>query len=108
MGSAIETGQAGSEDDVLADAAASQFHDQILDEASTGHDGGAEGSRERAHVRTAAPSVVWSHEFQTDFVFEDMGRRIDLDVQRTPQRRSHRSIVWCHQVLVMHDVFSLR
>ena len=35
--------QAGAEDDVLADAAASLLHDQILDEASTGHDGGAEG-----------------------------------------------------------------
>ena len=51
--------QAGAEDDVLADAAASLFHDQILDEASTGHDGCAEGARAlRVHVRTAAPAVV--------------------------------------------------
>ncbi len=42
--------QARSEDDVLADAAASLLHDQILDEASAGHDGGAEGPRERGSM----------------------------------------------------------
>ena len=55
--------QAGAEDDVLADAAAGLLHDQILDEASTGHDGGAEAARAvRVHVRAAAPAVVRSRQ----------------------------------------------
>ena len=57
--------QARSEDDVLADAVGGLFHDQILDEAGAGHDGGAEGPRElRVHVRTAAPSVVRSRQLE--------------------------------------------
>ena len=52
--------QTRSEDDVLPDAAGSLFRDEIFDEARAGDDGGAEGPRERTHVRTAAPSVVWS------------------------------------------------
>ena len=39
--------QARSEDDVLPDATGSLLRDEILDEASAGEDGGAEGPRER-------------------------------------------------------------
>ena len=68
--------EAGSEDDVLADAAAGLFHDQVLDEASTGHDGGAEEARAlRVHVRTAAPAFVRGRQPQADLVFEHMRRR---------------------------------
>jgi len=81
--------------------------DEIFDEAGAGHDGGAEGPRERAHVRTAAPSVVWSHELQSDFVFEHVRRQIDFYVQRPPQGDPHRRVVWRHHMLIMHDILSL-
>jgi hypothetical protein len=69
----------------LADAPASLFHDQILDEASAGHDGGAKEARAvRVHVRAAAPAVVRSHQLQANLVFEHMRRRVGLDVQRPP------------------------
>jgi len=55
---------------LITEPAAGLLRDQLLNEASTGHDGGAEGPRERAHVRTAAPSVVWSRQLQADSVFE--------------------------------------
>ena len=94
--------QARSEDDVLPDATGSLFRDEIFDEASAGHDGGAEGPRERAHVRTAAPSVVWSRQLQADFVFEHVRRRIDFDVQRPPQGDPHRRVVWLCLWLLRH------
>src|SRR5213075_1294621 len=72
--------QPRSEDDVLSDAMGSLFRDEIFDEAGAGHDGGAEGPRERAHVRTASPSLVWSRQLQANFVFEHVGRRIDFYV----------------------------
>src|SRR5712691_7800044 len=75
--------------------------------AIAGHDGGAEGPRERAHVRTAAPSVVRSRQLQADFVFEHVRRRIDFYVQRPPQGDPHRSVVRRRHLLVMHDVLSL-
>src|SRR5205823_7343684 len=86
--------QACSEDDVLPDAAGSLSRDEIFDEAGAGHDGSAEGLREWAHVRTAAPSVVWSRQLQADFVFEHVRRRVDFHVQRTPQGDPHRRVVW--------------
>ena len=59
LGPALGEGvQARAEDDVLRDAAGGLLRDEILDEASAGHDGGAEGPRERAHVGTVAPAVV--------------------------------------------------
>ena len=80
--------QARSEDDVLADTVAGLFHDQILDEAGTGHDGGAELARGmRIHVRTATPAFVRGRQPQANFVFEHMRRRIDLDVQWPATRR---------------------
>src|SRR5262249_57999759 len=64
--------KARSEDDVLPDATGRQLRDKIFDEASPGDDGGTEGPRERAHVRTAAPSVVWIHQLEADFVFKHL------------------------------------
>ena len=58
------------------------FRDEIFDEAGASHDGGAEGPRERAHVWTALPSVVRTHQRQADFVFEYVRRRIDFDPVR--------------------------
>src|SRR5256885_1030236 len=86
--------QPRSEDDVLPDATGSLFRDEIFDEAGAGHDRGAEGPRERAHVRTTAPSVVWSRQLQADFVFEHVQRRIDFYVQRPHQGDPHRRVVW--------------
>ena len=51
--------QSRAQDDVLIDTAGSLFHNEIFDEAGAGHDGGAEGPRERAHVRTATPAILW-------------------------------------------------
>jgi hypothetical protein len=97
--------QAGSEDRVLGDAAASLFHNQILDEASTGHDGGAERPGEvRVHVGAAVPVLVRSRQPQPNFVFEHVRRRVDLDVHRPPQGDPHRRAVWRRGSLIMHDV----
>jgi len=49
--------QARSNDDVLPDAAGSLLRNEIFDEAGTGHDGCAEGPRERGHIRTVTPSM---------------------------------------------------
>ena len=44
------------------------FRDQILDEASTGHDGRAEEAREaRVHIRAAAPAIIRSHQLANQF-----------------------------------------
>ena len=94
--------QARSEDDVLPDAAGGLLRDEIFDEASAGHDGGAEGPRERAHVRAAAPALVGRRQLQADLVFEHVRRRIDLDVQRPPQGDPHRRVVWRRDLLVIH------
>jgi hypothetical protein len=80
---------------VASTAAARLFDNQILDEASTGYDGGAEEARGVwVHVRAAAPAVVRSNQLEANFVFEHMRRRIDLDVHGPPQgdphRRAHR------------------
>ena len=60
----------------MPDAPGSLFRDEIFDEAGASHDGGAEGTGERAHVRAIAPSVPGSDQLHADFVFEDMRRRI--------------------------------
>src|SRR5205807_6886687 len=102
-----ETVEARSEDNVLADAAASLFHNQILDEASTGHDGGAEEARGLwVHVRTAAPAVVRGRQLEANLVFEHMWQRIDLDVHGPPQGDPNRRAVWRRGSLIMHDVLS--
>src|SRR6266581_5998324 len=85
----------------------SLFRDEIFDEAGAGHDGGAEGPRERAHVWTVAPSIVWSRQLQADFVLEHVRRRIDFYAQRPPQGNPHRRVVWRRHLLIRHDVLSL-
>src|SRR6185436_4415868 len=96
--------EARSEDDVLPDATVSLFRDEIFDEAGAGHDGGAEGPRERAHVGTAAPCVVGSRQPQAYFVLEHMWRRIDFYVQGPPQGDSHRRVVWRRPLPILHDL----
>jgi hypothetical protein len=78
-----ESVQARAEDDVLADAyaSASLFHNQILDEANTRPDGGAEEARGLwVHVRAAATAVVRSHQPQANLVFEQVRTWVELDV----------------------------
>jgi hypothetical protein len=94
--------QAGSENDVLPDAAAGLLHDQILDEAGAGHDGGPEEGRElRVHVQAVAPAVVGGRQPQADLVLEHVRRRIHQDVQGPPQRDPHRRAVRRHVVLIV-------
>ena len=93
--------EARAEDDVLPDAAGGLFGDEIFDEAGARHDGGAEGPRERAHVRAAAPSVVRRRQLQADLVFEHVRRRIDLHVQRPPQGDPHRGVLWAGYHLII-------
>ena len=91
LGKRVET---GAEDDVLTDALRGLFHDQILDEAGARHDRGAEQLGEmRVHVRALAPAIVRRGQLEADLVFEHMGRRIDRDMQRAPQRDPHRRAV---------------
>jgi hypothetical protein len=98
--------QAGSEDDVLLNATASLFRDQILEEAGAGHHGGAEGAREGAHVRTATPAIVRSCRPQADLVFKQVRGRVDFHVQRPPQSDSYCCLVRCWHVLVLAHDFS--
>jgi len=102
-----ESVQARSENDVLADAIAGLFHDQVLDEASTGHDGCSKVARGMwVHVRTATPAFVGGRQPQANLIFEHMRRRIDLDMHGPPQGDPHRCAVWRRHLLIMHDVFS--
>ena len=79
----------------LADAAASLFQNQILNVASTGHDGGAEDARgPRVRVRAAAPAVVGSHQLEANLVFKHVRRWIELNVHRAPQGDAYRCAVW--------------
>ena len=81
--------------------------DQILDEARTRHDGGAEEAREvRVHVRALAPAFVRGDQPQPDLVFEHMRRRIDLDMQGPPQGDPHGSAVWRGELLIAHAVLA--
>jgi len=91
--------EARSEDDVLPDAAGRLVGDQILDEAGAGDDGGAEGPREVAHVRTISPSRIGGSEPQAHLVFEHVRRRVDVYVKRAPQRRPHRRAVGGHHTI---------
>ncbi len=76
--------QAGSQDHVLADVL-SMLYNQILDEAGTRHDGGAEKPGAlRVHVRPAAPAILRRRQLETNFVLKHVRRRIDLDVQGPP------------------------
>jgi hypothetical protein len=86
--------QARSEDDVLADAAAGLFHDQILVEARTAHDRCPEEARAmRVHVRAEAPAFVGGCQPQANLVFEHVRRRIDLNMHGSPQSHPHRRAV---------------
>jgi hypothetical protein len=91
-GAALGEGvQAGSEDDVLADAVAGLFHYEVLDETGPGH-GGCPGTAGGipVHVRAAAPAVVRGHQPQADLVVEHMRRRVDPEVHGPPQGDPHR------------------
>lgn len=89
--------EAGAEDDILREAVAGLFDDQVLDEASAGRDPCSEAAGGLwIHVGTVAPAIVRGRRLQAELVFEDVWRRIDLDVQRPPQGDSHRRAVWGH------------
>ena len=97
--------QAGAEDDVLGDAVAGLFGDQILNEASTGHDSCSVATGGlRVHVRTATPAFVGGRQPQANLVFKHMRRRIDLDVHGPPQGDPHRRAVWSGGSHIMHAV----
>jgi hypothetical protein len=99
--------QAGTEDDVLADAAAGLFHNQIFDKASTGHDRGAEEARAHGvHVWSLAPVIVRSDQLEANLVFEDMRRQINLDMYRPPQGDSYSCVFWPCDLLVIRHVLS--
>lgn len=56
--------------DILGDAAADLFQNQILDEASTSYDRCAEEPCGISiHIRTSLPALIRSYELETDFVF---------------------------------------
>ena len=72
--------QTGAEDDVLFDTTANFFSDEVLDEASTSHDGCSEAAGEvLVHVWTAAPIIFRGDQPQANLVFKHMRRRIGLD-----------------------------
>jgi hypothetical protein len=77
-------------------------HDQILDEARPSHVGSAKEPRElRVHVRAVAPPVFRVRQLETDFIFEHVGRRVDLDVHGPPQGHPHRYTVRRDGVLIV-------
>jgi len=79
FGTALSEGvQTRSENDLLLHALRSSFLHEIFDEARASYDRGTEGTRERTHIRTAAPLLVWAHDLQADCIFEYMRQRIDL------------------------------
>src|SRR5580704_14691512 len=82
------------------------FHYQVLDEASAGDDGCSEGARElRIHVRPPAPVVVRSHQLEANFVFDNVRRRVDVNVHSAPQRDPHRRAVRRRRgLLILHDL----
>jgi hypothetical protein len=95
--------QARTEDDVLAHALAGLFHDQVLDEACPGHDGGPERACALGvHVGTVSPALVGRRQPQADLVCEDVRRRIDLDVHGPPQSDAHCRAVCRRGSLVIH------
>ena len=96
-----ESVEAGAEDDVLGDAGGGLLGHQVLDEAGAGHDRGPEpAGADRMHVGTVAPVGVGCRQLQADDVLEHVRRRVDLDVQRPPERDPHggavRGVVACH------------
>jgi hypothetical protein len=95
-----------SEDDVLRDAVAGLFGDEILDKASTGHDCcSVAAGGPRVLVRTLPPAVVRPRQPQAVLFFEHMRQRIDLDMQGSPQGDPHRCAIWCRTSLTMHGAF---
>src|SRR5438876_2312 len=85
---------------------ASLFRDEVLDKASTGHDGGAEQAREVwVHVRTATPAFLRTRQLQANLVFEHVRRRVDLDVHGPPKSDPHGRAVWCRSSLTLHSGF---
>jgi hypothetical protein len=100
--------EASPEDDVLADAMTGLFHDQILDEASPGHDGCSGSARGvRIHVWPTPPAFVGGCQAQANFVVEHMRRRIDAEVHGPPQSDPHRRAVWRRGVPVLRAVVCL-
>jgi len=98
LGEGVKT---SPKDNTLTDAATRLFRDEILDEARPGHDGSAKEPREpRVHVRAMAPPAFWGHQLETDFIFEHVRRRIDLDVRGPPQGHPHRCAVRRYAVLI--------
>ena len=87
----------------MRDAVAGLFGDEVLDEASTGHDTcsvatGGPG----VHVRTLPPAVVRARQAQANLVFEDMRREIDLNMHGPPKSDPHRCAVWYRSSLIVH------
>src|SRR5437870_10541989 len=60
------------------------------------------------HIGAAVPVIVGGRQPQTDLVFDHMRRRIDLDVQGSPQRDTHSRAVGSSGTLIMHDDALLR
>ena len=88
LGEGVET---GAKNDVLRHAVLGLLGDQVLDEAGAGDDAGAEPpGAVRIHVRSLAPAVVGRGQPKADLVFEDVWRRIDLDVHGPPEGDAHR------------------
>src|SRR6185437_15413028 len=57
-------------------------------------DGSAEGSGEdRVHVRAQPPVRIGGDQPQPDVIFQNVGRGIDLCMQRAPQGDAHRRVV---------------
>jgi hypothetical protein len=94
--------QARSEDDVLPHAQSSLLRNEVFDETRAGDNGGAKRSREWAHVRTALPSLVRSHQAQADFIHEHVRRGIDLHVHCSPQGDPYRRVLWLRYLLIIH------
>ena len=77
--------QSGTEDHVLPDTALELFEHPVLDEAGARDDRDASHPAVlRDHIPAVTPVVAWIRELEANRVVEDVGLRIDLDVQRAP------------------------
>src|SRR5262249_20958135 len=56
----------------------------------------------RVHVRPVPPAVRRAGQPQPDLILEHVRRRVDLDVQRPPQRGPHRRLVRLRRSLLRH------
>ncbi len=86
--------EAGAEDDVLADAAAAcSATRSSMKRARATIEARNPPVPAGCMSRPVAPAVVGRGQLQTDRVVEHVRRRVDLDVQRPPQRDAHRGAV---------------